>query len=122
MEEKIVGHIGVDAGLCWIGDPCYVLGDDASNRFKDWGKFVEKIGNKDYHSFDYGGAANSEGLGVCVSTGYGDGFYPVKATFNEEGRVASVTVTFIEGHDQKELIESLATVVSELTDKNTLLS
>ena len=30
------------------------------------------------------------------STGYGDGFYPVKATFNEEGRVASVTVTFIE--------------------------
>ncbi len=22
--EKI-GQIGVDAGLCWIGDPCYIL-------------------------------------------------------------------------------------------------
>ena len=122
MEEKIVGHIGVDAGLCWIGDPCYVLGDDASNRVRNFGEFIAKIGHKNYHSFDYGGAANSEGLGVCISTGYGDGFYPVKAIFNEEGRVASVTVTFIEGHDQKQLIESLATVVSELTDKNTLLS
>ena len=96
-EEKIVGHIGVDAGLCWIGDPCYVLGDDASNRVRNFGEFIEQIGNKDYHSFSYARKANSsEGLGVCISTGYGDGFYPVKATFNEDGRVASVTVTFIE--------------------------
>ena len=36
------------------------------------------------------------GLGVVVSTGYGDGVYPVYAEFNDEGRIAAVTVEFIE--------------------------
>ena len=25
LNGRLVGEIGVDAGLCWIGDPCYVL-------------------------------------------------------------------------------------------------
>lgn len=24
-EFKIIGYIGVDSGMCWIGDPCYIL-------------------------------------------------------------------------------------------------
>lgn len=24
-EFKVIGHIGVDSGMCWIGDPCYIL-------------------------------------------------------------------------------------------------
>ena len=30
--EKHLGHISVDAGLCWIGDPCYVLPSDADKN------------------------------------------------------------------------------------------
>ena len=33
--------------------------------------------------------------GVVLTTGYGDGEYPVEVTVNKEGRVASVTITFI---------------------------
>jgi hypothetical protein len=32
MRSKLIGRIGADAGLCWIGDPCYVLPDDASQN------------------------------------------------------------------------------------------
>ena len=35
------------------------------------------------------------GLGILTSTGYGDGGYPVYATFNEDGRVAKIEVEFI---------------------------
>ncbi len=102
MSKKIIGNIGVDAGLCWIGDPCYVLPDDADQRYKvrDWSKFYTEMKGRRHKSFSYKIASepsiNREGLGVCVRTGYGDGEYPVEATFNKDGRVASVTVTFIE--------------------------
>lgn len=96
MKIKTIGYIGIDAGLCWIGDPCYVLPDDASQRdqVKDWSKFCIEMKGSKHKSFNY--KMGHEGLGVCVSTGYGDGEYPVKATFNNEGRVASVTILFIE--------------------------
>ena len=29
-EKALVGSVFVDAGLLWFGDPCYVMGDDAS--------------------------------------------------------------------------------------------
>lgn len=93
-KRELVGHIGVDAGLCWIGDPCYVIAKDCSNVFNSWKEFCEQI-EGDYptmKSFNY--AAGHEGLGVCVSTGYGDGTYPVYITRNREGRIASVTVKF----------------------------
>lgn len=42
-----IGSIGVDAGLCWIGDPCYVLHKDADRRYrsigKDWGDFCNQL-------------------------------------------------------------------------------
>ena len=30
MSKIKIGSIGVDAGMCFIGDPCYTLPDDAS--------------------------------------------------------------------------------------------
>ena len=96
-----VGVIGVDAGLCWIGDPCYVLHRDGSEVHKD-------IGN-DWHGFCYrlwerekSGAAQWKydaghaGLGVSVSTGYGDGTYDVLVRKSKDGRIAEVKVVFID--------------------------
>ena len=89
-----VGTIGVDAGLCWIGDPCYILhkGKKSPKAIgKDWMDFCNKLGNDDHKSFNFD--MGHEGLGVVVSTGYGDGSYPVIATI-KDGRVKSVSVTF----------------------------
>jgi hypothetical protein len=101
--RKQVGLIGVDAGVCWIGDPRYILHAKPAPKAigKDWGEFCGNLeeggefpGTKQFN-FDLGHA----GLGVVVSTGWGDGVYPVYATFDDDGRVASVTVEFLAEED-----------------------
>jgi len=94
-----IGEIGVDAGLCWIGDPCYILHAAPTPKAigKDWGEFCDIL-HEDaqghiYKQFNYD--LGHAGLGVVVSSGYGDGTYPVFAEFNEEGQVAKVWVEFI---------------------------
>jgi hypothetical protein len=97
-KRKLIGHIGVDAGLCWIGDPCYILHQDEQPKAigTDWGDFVSQLYG-DSHGFggkQFNYDLGHPGLGVVVPTGYGDGYYPVYAELNSEGRVASVTVLF----------------------------
>lgn len=98
MSKELIGHIGVDAGICWIGDPYYILHSDdglPKTLGKDWEEFCDLIDERPGKSFNYD--MGHEGLGVCVSTGYGDGFYPVYAKIDEKsGRVKSVTIEFIE--------------------------
>lgn len=107
-DEKMihVGNIGVDAGLCWIGDPCYIIGQENNIPFKFWSDFFDEIYPKNQlpndseiskngsKSFNY--KTGHEGLGIVVSTGHGDGFYPVYVTKNKEGLIKSVTVIFID--------------------------
>ena len=96
---KQIGEIGVDAGLCWIGDPCYILHTKQPPQAigKDWSEFCAILHNDPHYptakqfNYDHGHA----GLGVTVSTGYGDGVYPVFAEINEDGRVAKVWVDFL---------------------------
>ena len=114
---KKVGRIGVDAGLCWVGDPCYILHKDnpPSDEYdhdakpkeigKDWREFCNILWKKEekgdgqtaQFNYDMGHA----GLGVAVQTGYGDGSYPVYVKYGPEGRVAEVRVVFI-GEDEEE--------------------
>lgn len=93
-----VGEIGVDAGLCWLGDPCYVLHKDdlPETLGGTWFEFVQKL-DGDVTRFDY--TPGNPGLGVAVQTGYGDGVYPVYVKRNREGRVACVMVRFCETDD-----------------------
>lgn len=101
-EWKDVGEIGVDAGLCWVGDPCYVLHKEGGKIPKDlgtsWTEFCHRLDGDDdaaliARQFIYD--AGHPGLGVCVETGYGDGVYPVLVRLNDEGRVAELRVIFI---------------------------
>ena len=102
--RKQIGEIGVDAGLCWIGDPCYILHANPKPKAigKDWDAFCNILHEDDQYptckqfTYDLGHA----GLGVVVSTGYGDGVYPVYAEFNDDGRVAKVWVDFIDQDDE----------------------
>ncbi len=92
-----VGAIGVDAGLCWFGDPCYILGDEPKSLpFKDWDDFCEQNGQKEKKGVALYGTDG--GLGIATSTGYGDGRYDVfvrrsKGTFGN--RISAVKVVFI---------------------------
>lgn len=52
-EWEYAGGFGVDAGLCWIGDPCYILHKQANSEKehdqlpstlgKDWGEFCDHL-------------------------------------------------------------------------------
>jgi len=102
-----IGVIGVDAGLCWIGDPCYILHKEGAEKEANakvlghnWSEFCDRI---DYSKgptvmqFNY--PAGHPGLGVLVSTGVGDGVYNVLAKIKEvKGwgrRVCEVRIKFI---------------------------
>jgi hypothetical protein len=100
IETIKVGEIGVDAGLCWVGDPCYIMHCEdglPKDLGKNWEEFCDKVNKMDYarqFNYDLGHA----GLGVVVSTGFGDGVYPVYAKISDEGewgkRVKEITIKF----------------------------
>lgn len=99
-----VGEVFVDAGLVWIGDPCYFLPEEGDltprpveKEVGNWQQFCEKIEKTPYpHRYNFGG------LGVAVTSGMGDGIYPVFATFNKAGQVTSVTVQFLDEDEDGE--------------------
>ena len=85
-----IGEIGVDAGLCWIGDPCYVLHEKPNAIGKDWDDFCRMLEDQTTQfNYDLG----HPGLGVCVQTGHGDGTYDVDAIF-KDGVVKEIRVRF----------------------------
>lgn len=91
-----VGVAYVDAGILWVGDPCYIVGEDASHGVKTWNDFCDLTFDDANERADGVTEPLGTGIGLAVNTGYGDGSYPVTVTRNSEGRIASVTVTFID--------------------------
>lgn len=90
---ELVEHIGVDAGLCWVGDPCYCTTPDLnSHPAKTWHDFCNELGNVDVKQWNY--KAGHPGLGVSVQSGYGDGYYPVYVK-RVDDRIAEPRVVFI---------------------------
>lgn len=91
LTPKVIGHIGVDAGIIWIGDPCYILHKEKEEiepiLGKDWGEFCDILGDTIYKSFNY--KKGHEGLGVCTSTKDGDGFYDVIGFFDGDSSTPS---------------------------------
>lgn len=92
MERKKIGSIGVDAGCVWIVDPCYVLDDRGTEPFrgKTWSEHCESL-----RVLDTPARSGQFEEGVVVSSGYGDGEYPVYAEY-QDGRVKRVIIEFME--------------------------
>jgi len=113
MGERVngrykVGQVGVDAGMVMVGDPCY-LDKFTDHEYDDAKVEAQKASGK--YDYSYSGACaatlsnNSAGqLGrgdaVAVSSGYGDGVYPVYATYNHEGRIVKLEVIFDADSDE----------------------
>lgn len=99
-----VGSIGVDSGQVMVGDPCY-LGD-----WKDTDSFAMDLKPESCvapFEYSYEGACQAtcgddhagelgRQTAVAVSSGYGDGCYPVYVEKNHEGRVVALHVYFDE--------------------------
>ena len=99
-DQKLVGNVSVDSGTVMLVDPCYVLRDERHANYpsmsqgKTYQSFLEAASAKDA---DLGAKPVSpwgDGLGLVVGTTYGDGGYPVYATYNDAGRITSLTVYF----------------------------
>jgi len=107
---ELVGHCGVDSGQIMLTDPCYVK--DFKDEMNEGGTFKADLPKP--YPYTYNGASSAtcsddmvgqlgHSMGVCVSSGYGDGVYPVYVTYNSDGRVATATIVFIaEDEDEDE--------------------
>lgn len=89
-EWEKVGEVGVDAGLIWIGDPCYVVAKDSSHVWASWKKFcnafLKKVSN---------GVADFGNTGIAVESGEGDGCYDVFVR-RKDGMIKEARIVFIE--------------------------
>jgi hypothetical protein len=92
-----LGVIGVDAGLCWIGDPCYLREGNAP--FENWRAFCDALGYERYQEFNY--ETGVPGLGIVTSTGVGDGTYPVYGEI-VDGTMRRVLIDFWGGPEDEE--------------------
>ncbi len=86
-ERKVIGYLGVDAGLMYLGDPGYLIGPGKVGAMA-WADFL-----KTYVGGDQAQHWRVDNIGIVVSTGWGDGIYPVTAKIRD-GRLMSVTINF----------------------------
>ncbi len=88
-----VGVCGVDAGLIWIGDPCYVLGKEATEQpTESWSEFCDTIDEQSGQQYNY--KAGHSGLGVLIKNFGGDGAYPVFIKQDDNGNVTEAKIVF----------------------------
>ena len=95
-KYETVGHVSVDAGIIQIGDPCY-----QKEGFKDhavWMKYLEDnkiLDMEDAVQIPHESGIDSYGKAVVVSSGFGDGVYPVEIKKDiQTGRVKEVRIKF----------------------------
>jgi|LULN01.1.fsa_nt_gb hypothetical protein len=86
--EKKVGTTCVDSGTICITDPCYIIDRYNEDKYID---MANRLGNdNNYTPLFYPDIH----LGVVHSTRYGDGEYPIIATYDKDDLVVSVRVDF----------------------------
>jgi len=87
---SLVGHFSVDSGQAMIGDPCY-LDEWNTNKDEEW----NLEGKENQYSYQGASATTlkmdagtlGDSTAVVLSTGYGDGTYPVYVHYSEDGRI-----------------------------------
>jgi len=85
MTKEKVGVVGVDAGIVWLGDPCYIMHKKKLPKTvgKDWEEFCNILGGEYPVRKQFNYELGHPGLGVVVGSGIGDGVYPVYADVEE---------------------------------------
>ena len=98
---EVVGHINVNAGMCWIGDPCEFVPNEGKEwglaknpQAKTWEVLCEEMREKN-EAKTIKENDGYDGVAVVVTTGDGDGYYPVTIKRDGMGRIMSATVEFL---------------------------
>ncbi len=155
MEQRLIGHVGVDSGQLLLCDPCYIDSEWNKEDFEDirvymhkttgdvlqygvdfphyeaiidqYGKTMNELNatgewesQKYYHApkhpFSYNACAKATlsdegygqlnfnlghpGVGVAFRTAFGDGMYPVLATYDNNGYLVKVEVVFQDDYEE----------------------
>lgn len=113
INEVLIGHCAVDSGQIMLVDPCYAT--DNAFMGMDSEPFAANLPTP--YPFSYNGASSAtcsdeqagqlgRNTAVVVASGYGDGCYPVYATYINDGtwgrRIKSVRIEFISDEDEDE--------------------
>lgn len=96
----LIGHVDVDSGSIWIGDPCYLVKDD-----EEWHKLSNLYCDALHEGASHVNVPHQPGhagKGIMSSTLYGDGAYPVYAEFRSDGRIKSLTINFEDEEDEED--------------------
>jgi len=96
-KRVLVGEIGVDSGLVFVGDPCYFKHSKALCNPDHWEDIIKERKRNDwkpaqFYSDDMNG--HTFPMGVITPTNYGDGSYPCYITLDSEGRPTKLEVIF----------------------------
>lgn len=117
---NLIGYCAVDSGQVMITDPSYItywddkaeFGDPvAEGHFSYPGACNRTLSDKSAGQLNF--PLGHAGAGVVASAGYGDGYYPVYATYISEWadeactelidrRVAKLEIVFIDDEDTEE--------------------
>jgi hypothetical protein len=100
MAWELIGHCSVDSGQIMLCDPCYI---ESHWKHEDFNGVVKK--GLSTLPFSYDGACNAtlgdksygeldNGLGVALTSGFGDGSYPVYAKRSKDGYIVEARIVF----------------------------
>lgn len=98
---ELAGRVGIDAGTIYVGEPLLPMPDEWGNELYE------------EHPNDQDGRWGS--AGITVSTGYGDGCYPVWVQIDEaSGRVVGLHIDFMD----EEVLDWMTAGLKALNDKD----
>lgn len=98
IQRRIVGYVGVDAGMIYVGDPSY-----AARVLADYRAFLKAYVDFDQREqvykvpYKWGEGDTRVGTpqqAIVVGSGFGDGSYPVTADIDGDGRVRRISIDF----------------------------
>jgi hypothetical protein len=95
---ELAGHITVDSGQIIVGDPCYLKVWDGNENepFSIDGQQGQYsyLGSCEATLSEDGFGTLNLGFAVALSSGYGDGNYPVYVKKNDHGKIALAIIDF----------------------------
>lgn len=108
MNEKLIGHIGVDSGQMLLCDPCYIDNmwskSESPKDFRDLSSYEGKfnyLGSAQATLSDKKAGILDMSVAAVCSTGWGDGLYPVYVTY-EGDRISEMRIVFIAEDEEKD--------------------
>ena len=91
VSERLIGHVGVDAGVIVIGDPCYLVQGGAPSS-PEWQEVVRELYDEaNPRRIEGTSAVEIEGT-IMTPTPLGDGLYAVYGEVDEDGQVLALRI------------------------------